>query len=191
MAAGNDRSAAASIRLADVQAAALWRQRGVRLKIMAPPRGRQIRSECSRRGKAHIRFEYFAVWLARAARASKSGATKRAAAVIGLALPRSTLGNDLASVRSALARQIATVARPQCSMSYRGSAPGSLSYRDLSAASPIRLDRAREQSAHSCQIRFGNLGIRIADPSSIEIPLNQKAEPQSQIEKCPVRPFQG
>ena len=61
--------------------------------------------------------------------------------------------------------------------------------RDLSAGSPIRLDHAREQSAHRCRVRFRNLGILIASPSSVEIPSKRNAQPQSEIEECPVRPL--
>ena len=86
--------------------------------MVAPPRGEQIRSECSRRSKAHIRFESFAVGLARAARASGSSGAKQAAAAVGLALLQAMLRNALTSVRSALARQIATVARSQSPMSF-------------------------------------------------------------------------
>ena len=43
--------------------------------------------------------------------------------------------------------------------------------------------------AHSCRVRFRNLGILIASPSSIEIPLNRNAQPRNEIEKCPARPL--
>ena len=84
---------------------------------------------------------------------------------------------------SALACQVATVARPPVINQFLRSC------RDLFAVSPIRLDHAREQSAHSRRARFRNIGILTVGPSSIEVALNGNAQPQSEIEKCPVRPL--
>ena len=72
--------------------------------------------------------------------ASGSGGANRAAVAIGPALPQAALRNAMASVRSALACQVATVARPPVIDQFLRPC------RDLLTVSPIRLDRAREQS---------------------------------------------
>ena len=84
---------------------------------------------------------------------------------------------------SALACQVATVARRLVINQFLRPCG------DLLAVSPIGLDHAREQSAHSCRVRFRNLGILIASPSSIEIALNRNAQSQHEVEECPVRPL--
>ena len=71
--------------------------------------------------------------------ASGSGGANRAAVAIGPALPQAALRNATASVRSALACQVATVARPPVIDQFLRPC------RDLSAGSPFRLDHGREQ----------------------------------------------
>ena len=112
-----------------------------------------------------------------------SHGANRATVAIGPALPWATLRNVTASVGSALACQVATVARPPVINQFLRPCG------DLLAVSPIGLDHAREQSAHSCRVRFRNLGILIASPSSIEIALNRNAQSQHEVEECPVRPL--
>lgn len=49
--------------------------------------------------------------------------------------------------------------------------------------------RIMEESrwARSCRVRFRNRGTVVTRPGSIESPPNRNAQPQSEVEKCPVR----